>query len=56
MSGAIAPKYRKLGTILKKAKRGDAIIVSEISRLGRSLLQIMSVLNQCMMRDYNLFH
>lgn len=48
MSGTIAPKYRRLGTILKKAKKGDSIIVSEISRLGRSLLQIMGVLNQCM--------
>lgn len=47
-SGTISPQYRKLGRIIQKAKCGDCLIISEISRLGRSILQIMSVLNQCM--------
>lgn len=39
---------RKLGKLLKKIKPGDILIASEISRLGRNLMQIMSILHQCM--------
>lgn len=39
---------RKLGKLLKHLKKDDIIIATEISRLGRNLLQIMSILNYCM--------
>lgn len=39
---------RKLGKLLKKIKKGDIIIASELSRLGRNLLQVMGILHQCM--------
>ena len=39
---------RKLGKLLKKLKPDDILITSEISRLGRNLLQIMSILHYCM--------
>ena len=39
---------RKFGRLMKKLKKGDVVIVSEISRLGRNLLQIMGILNECM--------
>ena len=39
---------RKLGHLLKKIKQDDIIIASELSRLGRNILQIMSILNHCM--------
>lgn len=39
---------RKLGKLLKHLKKDDIIITSELSRLGRNLLQIMSILNYCM--------
>lgn len=39
---------RKLGKLLKKLKKDDVLITSEISRLGRNLLQIMSILHLCM--------
>lgn len=42
---------RKLGKLLKKIKPGDILIASEISRLGRNLMQIMSILHQCMITD-----
>lgn len=42
---------RKLGKLLKRMKRGDILICSELSRLGRNLLMIMGVLNECMNRD-----
>lgn len=32
-------------------KKDDIIIASELSRLGRSLLMIMSILNQCMQTE-----
>jgi DNA invertase Pin-like site-specific DNA recombinase len=42
---------RKLGKLLKKMTKGDMLIVSELSRLGRNLMQIMSILHFCMERD-----
>ena len=42
---------RELGSLLGKAKAGDLIICSELSRLGRSLFMIMEILNQCMSKD-----
>lgn len=35
---------RSFSTILKKLKSDDILIISEISRMGRNLMQIMSVL------------
>ncbi|STF08849.1 DNA-invertase hin [Elizabethkingia anophelis] len=32
-------------------KKGDILICSELSRLGRNLLMIMGILNECMNRD-----
>jgi len=37
---------RKLGKLINKAKKNDLIIASELSRLGRNLLQVMGILNQ----------
>lgn len=42
---------RKLGQLLKILKRGDIVIASELSRLGRNLLQVMSILHHCMKKD-----
>lgn len=39
---------RKLGKLLKKLKEGDVLVASELSRLGRNLLQVMSILHYCM--------
>ena len=41
---------RKLGKLLKKMKADDVLICSELSRLGRNLLMIMGILNECMNR------
>ena len=49
-SGTIDFQKRKLGTTLKKLNNGDILICSEISRLGRSLLQIMAILNICLQK------
>lgn len=39
---------RKLGKLLRKIKKDDIIITSELSRLGRNLLQVMSILHHYM--------
>ena len=51
ISGTKKVEERKLGTLLKKMKNDDILICSELSRLGRSLLMIMSVLNECMNKE-----
>jgi DNA invertase Pin-like site-specific DNA recombinase len=51
ISGAKSLNDRKLGQLLKKMKKGDVLICSELSRLGRNLLMIMGILNECMNRD-----
>lgn len=51
ISGTKDFEKRKLGKLLKKLKKGDIVICSEISRLGRNLLQIMTILNICMKKE-----
>ena len=51
VSGTKTIKERRLGTLLKKMRKGDTLIISEISRLGRNLMQIMSILNLCMSKE-----
>lgn len=50
ISGSKDVEDRKLGPMLKQMERGDILICAELSRLGRNLLMIMSLLNQCMKR------
>lgn len=54
-SGTRSANDRKLGTLLKRMKKGDTLIISEISRLGRNLMQIMSILNLCMTKEISVF-
>lgn len=51
ISGTTTVDKRKLGQLLKTLKKNDIIICSEISRLGRNLLMIMSILNECMQKE-----
>jgi DNA invertase Pin-like site-specific DNA recombinase len=48
VSGGKDPDKRKLGPLLKIIQRGDVIICSEISRLGRDLYMVMDILHFCM--------
>lgn len=48
VSGTKTPDKRKLGGLLDKIQSGDLIICAELSRLGRSLFMIMSILNGLM--------
>lgn len=51
ISGTMQYDKRELGKLLEKVDKGDMIICSELSRLGRSLFMIMEILNQCMQRE-----
>lgn len=42
---------RRLGKILKKLKKGDILIATELSRLGRNLLEVMGILQECLEKD-----
>lgn len=48
VSGGKDPDKRKLGPLLKIVQKGDVIICSEISRLGRDLYMVMDILHFCM--------
>lgn len=50
VSGTVAPDKRKLGKIIRKMKPKDLLVCTEISRLGRNMLMIMSILNDCAAR------
>jgi len=45
ISGKISWRKRKIAIILDEMKSGDKIIVSELSRLGRSMLECMEILS-----------
>lgn len=55
ISGTKDPEKRELGKLLEKAKAGDYILCSELSRLGRSLMMIMAILNECTKKKVNIW-
>jgi DNA invertase Pin-like site-specific DNA recombinase len=46
ISGKTSWRERGIGQILTKSKPGDVIIVAEVSRLGRSTLQVLEILEE----------
>lgn len=44
-------KNRKLGALLEKLQENDILISCEISRLGRSLLEVMRILETCLNKN-----
>lgn len=51
VSGTVPWKERELGRVLQQLKPGDVIIVPEISRLARSLGQIIAIIESCKKSD-----
>ncbi|MDR2804252.1 MAG: master DNA invertase Mpi family serine-type recombinase [Dysgonamonadaceae bacterium] len=51
ISGTKKMEDRKLGQLIRKMKKDDILVCSELSRLGRNLLMIMAILNECMNRN-----
>jgi DNA invertase Pin-like site-specific DNA recombinase len=51
ISGTKLPEKRLLGSLLSRVKKDDLIVCTELSRLGRSLFMIMSILNHLMLSE-----
>lgn len=55
ISGKVSWKQRKISEIIESANENDNIIVAEISRLGRSLLEIVEILSICSRKKINVY-
>ena len=55
ISGRKIYEKRRLGTLLSGTKTGDLIVCSELSRLGRSVLMIMSILYYLLNNGVNIW-
>jgi len=54
-SGKISWRKRKIADILDGLTKGDNLIVSELSRLGRSMLECMEILSIATHKEINVF-
>ncbi len=55
ISGKVPWRDRKIAGILEELKNGDNILVSELSRLGRSMLECMEILSIATQKKINIF-
>lgn len=55
ISGKVNWKKRKIAEILEELDKGDNIIVSELSRLGRSMLECMEILSISTQKGINIY-
>jgi len=55
VSGKINWKKRKIAYIVENTGNGDNIIVSELSRLGRSMLEVMEILSIAKNKGINIY-
>ena len=55
VSGKVSWKNRKLKGLIGQLRKGDNLIVAELSRLGRSMLEIMELLNILLSKGVNVY-
>ncbi len=55
ISGKVSWRKRKIAEILEDLKAGDSIIVSELSRLGRSMLECMEILSVSLEKGVHIY-
>ena len=55
VSGKVFWRLRQIATILENAQEGDTIIVSELSRLGRSMLECMEIFSLAMHKGIRIY-
>jgi DNA invertase Pin-like site-specific DNA recombinase len=55
VSSTRALTERKLGSLLEEMHEGDTLLVSELSRLGRSLMEVMSILHNLMEKNVKVY-
>lgn len=54
-SGRISWKKREIANVLETLQAGDNVVVSELSRLGRSMLECMEILSVASDKQINLY-
>ena len=55
VSGKKSHNGRRLGRTISKMKKGDTLIVSEVSRLSRNLTDIMTIMGNCLKKGINIY-
>lgn len=55
VSGRISWKKRQIATVLEELGAGDNLVVSELSRLGRSMLECMEILSIAVQKQVNVY-
>ena len=55
VSGTRDSRRRELGKTLRKMKKGDLLVCTELSRLGRNMMMVMSILNQCSQQEIRVY-
>src|SRR5258707_5777231 len=55
ISGRISWKKRKIAQVIEEMGEGDTLIVSELSRLGRSMLEIMEILSVAVQKGIHIY-
>ena len=54
-SGKKNRKERKLNSALKRLQKGDTLIVTELSRLSRTLTEIMAIMGKCLEKGITIY-
>jgi DNA invertase Pin-like site-specific DNA recombinase len=55
VSGKVGWRQRKIADVIDSLKVGDNLIVSELSRLGRSMLECMEILSIALQKNINVY-
>lgn len=55
VSGKTDRNNRRLGRALSRLKEGDTLIVTELSRLSRSLHEIMEIMGKCLKKNITIY-
>jgi DNA invertase Pin-like site-specific DNA recombinase len=55
VSGKVSWRQRKVAEVLESLQANDAIVVSELSRLGRSMLECMEILSVATQKRINVY-
>jgi DNA invertase Pin-like site-specific DNA recombinase len=55
VSGRVSWKKRKIAEVLEELQEGDHLLVSELSRLGRSMLECMEILSIASQKGINIY-
>lgn len=55
VSGTTELRKRTLDSLLKRMKKGDILICTELSRLGRNMMMVMGILNTCSQKGIKIY-